>query len=312
MNPVIHAACPSATLDRTDAIPTVDSLMEQVDVDLDALTASAGEHQLIAEDEKDLTQRLPHWLYGALHTGHVVDAATQAVHQQDPQLEKRLIAATSHPRLDRSFPIIETTGSHTVVLRDGVRVGLPQDQGTIVGHTLALEVPSYRRKLSPGFFFIEGSRPVDTKEPTLRVYAHLSSPVQAVSAWADATDHLEKTGARYRAKVLSASVHYPRRDALVVYLQDPDTDLVNTLADSLARHTEPATSAFARTVAPGVAVAWEPDDSTLRHQGLSFGQQRAHVLADALLSFQAAPFAPFIDANIDPDDVSRNLDFPAP
>ncbi|MEV6861386.1 T3SS effector HopA1 family protein [Streptosporangium subroseum] len=47
-------------------------------------------------------------------------------------------------------------------------------------------------------------------------------------------------------------------------------------------------SVFCRRIGPGVAIAWEPDDARPAMRGLSFGQHRAGVLAQALLDRLAA------------------------
>ncbi|MFW6723037.1 T3SS effector HopA1 family protein [Streptomyces sp. MAR4 CNY-716] len=84
----------------------------------------------------------------------------------------------------------------------------------------------------------------------------------------------------------------------------------------------PRTSAFARAVAPGVALAWEPEDDRPGYRGMSFGQHRAAVVAGAVLAHarERNPERTVHEhvteqvraAGIDPDAHDRNLNSPRP
>jgi hypothetical protein len=139
--------------------------------------------------------------------------------------------------------------------------------------------------------------------------------------------------------VLSRPWSYPRRDALVVYLEDEDAPLATGLAEEVTGlpGVGTDTSVFAHEVAPGVALAWEPADNRPGRPGKSFGQHRAAAVAEGLLRYAHATDAtdgllrPAADpagadaarevhrslraAAVDPAAPARNLDsapFPAP
>ncbi len=148
---------------------------------------------------------------------------------------------------------------------------------------------------------------------------HLTDAKSAVQAWQFALSALEGRCADYHAKILSISSEYPRRDALVIYLNGDDEGdvraLTRALTDCPAIGT--STSVFADELAPGIATAWEPQDPRPGQAGLSFGQHRCLALARALLAHANGPGCEspaaaiaeqFRLANIDPYRPDRNLD----
>lgn len=274
--------------------------------------ARVDDAELRTADAPEMTARLPMWLYGVLHAGRSQFETELPFHSRDHAVEEEFRRSTAHQLLTREYPVVHRDEDHLVVVREGVRVIVPRslahaDSGRA---TLRLAVPSYRRRLSPGFFLAHGSRPADHSRPVLRVYAHLELPGSATLAWAAATRFLEGAGVRYQAKVLSTPSMYPRRDALVVYLDGRDRDSAHPLAEELRPFAAPGISAFARELAPGVAMAWEPSDRRTPMLGMSFGQHRAHVLAQAVLADAADREGLFLAAGIDPSDLSRNVDSP--
>ncbi|CAM5245327.1 T3SS effector HopA1 family protein [Streptomyces canarius] len=124
--------------------------------------------------------------------------------------------------------------------------------------------------------------------------------------------------AALQGQAASVPHQYPRYDAVVVYLAAED----RALADLVAREVEghPAlgeeTSLFARRHAPGLASAAEPGDPRPGMRGMSFGQHRSHVMAQALVEHATTGRGEPLDlllarrlaeASIDPSDPSRNL-----
>lgn len=99
----------------------------------------------------------------------------------------------------------------------------------------------------------------------LRVYLHLVELDAMTAVWRTVLHALHAKGASHLAKVLSGPEALPRRDAMVVYLDADSIDFVAHLPELLDDHpglgTE--TSAFAKRVRPGVAIAWEPADPGL-------------------------------------------------
>jgi hypothetical protein len=129
---------------------------------------------------------------------------------------------------------------------------------------------------------------------------------------------LNGLNASYQAKVASARRFYPRRDALVVYLDRTALQVIPSLVaalSSLRLGTE--VSAFAEPLTAGIGCAWEPRDPRAGFAGMSLGQHRSRVVAEALVAHAAgtadrdrhrALVDAFRAANIDPALPHRNLD----
>jgi hypothetical protein len=316
----------------TLSLPAVSRLVNvarRVRVRLDELSATVEDRVVEGADLRDLQAGLSSALYEAYHAGQRAQGP-QPRRLRDLALEERLAAGVPHrhtavrvtalPRPARDTG----AGREVLVLREGVRVWVPEPTvSTGGGEDTLLTVPACRPAVSPGFFFAYGSvtepREAAGADPVLRVYLHLRSADQAVEVWPDVLGHLEGRAVPYRAKVLSAPSLFPRRDALVVYLAAPEAGLAREIADVVAGgHEVPSpTSAFVERMAPGVGVAWEPADPRGGMRGLSFGQHRAAVIAQALLdgaqtgvALEEALGERLREAGVDPANPARNLGSP--
>lgn len=304
--------------------PVLAALVDRVRIAPDRCSALVDDHLVTAGDPVELRKDLSGQVYSLLHAGQPPDLPDLPFHTRDRGFEQRLVQELPHRTSTVLVPVLSAEGGTAVVLRDGVRVLVATDDLEVdgpvePGSTAVLRIPSARALLSPGFLFVDGTRSSAAAPTVVRVYVHLRSAEQALEVWRRTLPYLEASGAPYRAKVLSAPVLYPRRDALVVYLDGRSADVTA----SLARHLQggPAldepTPAFAQRLAPGVSVAWEPTDPRREYQGLSFGQHRAQVLVDALCEAAETgePVAQVVlrtlaTANVDPERPHRNGDTP--
>ncbi|CAL9327094.1 T3SS effector HopA1 family protein [Streptomyces sp. SudanB182_2057] len=319
------------TATQTATLP--DRLTEAVRrtwVSEDLMAARVGDRELTAEHPRELQRALSTTLYEELHAG-MVEKEPGAVpyHLRDPRFEEQLAAGVPHRTTTRLVPVraVPADGdSRILVEREGVRVWMPladvQDDGPFaLDQKVTVAVTAARPALSPGFFLVDGARPVERGPGALlRVYLHLTDAEGAIGVWSDALHFLEGRHANYRAKVLSARPLYPRRDALVVYLRHGSWDLAHDLAQAL--RGQPAlgdgVSLFARPLAPGIAAAWEPADQRPGMRGLSFGQHRAGVLAQALIeqrktsgNLEEIVLRHFAEAGISATDPAENTDLPS-
>jgi hypothetical protein len=189
-------------------------------------------------------------------------------------------------------------------------------------------VAAIRPSLSPGFFLVDGSRPLTHQGAILRVYLHVETPGAALDAWGRTLRCLEESGVPFRAKAASSAHALPRRDGVVVYLGSGDQHVLPGLVEALEGAVLGAdVSPFTRPLAPGVAVAWEPDDSRPGMRNTSFGEHRSRALAAGLIRYTTehgtAPDGPhphpnrskvvrqaLLEAGIDPLDPARNLSSP--
>nr|WP_240449290.1 T3SS effector HopA1 family protein [Streptomyces harenosi] len=185
--------------------------------------------------------------------------------------------------------------------------------------TATVLLPSGFPALSPGFLVTQGTRPLPPGNPASlrRLYLSLRAAADAPAVWATVLGALEETGVPYRAKAASVAWFYPRTDAVTVYVDARHLERASAaLLPRLRRQEglEPATSLLCERLAPGIAVASEPDDPRPGRRGLSFGEHRCSLLAHALVDARMRGAAwrevlpPVLEAaNVDPDEPWRNL-----
>nr|PZN41733.1 MAG: hypothetical protein DIU60_16410 [Actinomycetota bacterium] len=325
--------------------------LDEVRVSLGDLAATVGDREVTADNPRELQSLLATALYDVLHAGMREEVTTLPRRLRDARLEADLAAAVPHaetttravvcappPRPARAVPAagpeaaadpalrpLPDPASGVLVRLDGVRVWAPREAVRSAGppwapgQEITLAMPPSRPALSPGFFLVDGSAGTVASPRTLRMYVHLRDPRSAVQAWRRVLTLLEERRVRYRAKVVSSTFMYPRRDALVVYLDADGWRALPELAEAAADGPGVGgdVSAFCRRLRPGVAVAWEPEDDRPAMRGLSFGQHRAGVLAQALLDSARDGagrveriLARFAESNIDPAEPARNRTSP--
>ncbi|MER7580828.1 T3SS effector HopA1 family protein [Kitasatospora sp. NPDC097691] len=309
--------------------PSVRELLAAVDVAPGGCSARVADQELTASTPWDLQHKLAAAFYDTFHAGREPMSGGQQRTLRDPRLEARFAAAMPHSQtLTRVRPVGTGPGGARIVEHHGVRVLLPAadpDDAPQAGPTgtgpVVLRLPAARPALSPGYFMADGSRGTVAGRRLLRVYVHLRTVDAAVEAWHRVLGALEEAGVPFRAKVTSSERLLPRRDALVVYLGTGAWQAARTVAEAvrgLAGVGEEV-SLLAEELAPGVAVAWEPEDQRPGRRTLSFGEHRASTLADALVHHSrsanpAGPEAAVLEAltaaGIDPACPARNLDSP--
>ncbi|WP_230210588.1 T3SS effector HopA1 family protein [Streptomyces kaniharaensis] len=309
--------------------PSVRELLAAVEVAPGGCSARVLDQELTASTPRDLQHKLSAAFYDAFHAGREPMSGGQQRTLRDPRLETRFAAAMPHSHsLTRVRPVGAGPNGTRVVEYHGVRVLLPAAdpeeaapaESTGAG-PVAVRLPAARPAISPGYFMADGSRGTVAGRRLLRVYVHLTTVDAAVEAWHRVLSALEDAGVPFRAKVASSERLLPRRDALVVYLGTGAWHAARTVAEAVRGlpGVGDEVSLIAEELAPGVAVAWEPDDLRPGMRRLSFGEHRASALAEALVhhSRSANPAGPeatvletFTAAGIDPACPARNLDSP--
>lgn len=286
----------------------------------DLRTAWVAGHEVSADGAAALRALLSRKLYEILHTGRDASGDGPARTLRDPAAEAALTRATPHREVLVSG--VRSAADTRVVELDGLRVRVPGDLPLTVGArgAVQLRLPAVRPALSPGFFLADGSAGRPGPGSVLRVYVRVPDTGAARELWGAVLGALEERAVRYRAKVISHEGGLPRNDGLVVYLGPESYGAVGAVTEAAgqaAAEGPAGASVFARPVAPGVAVAWEPDDRRPGMRGLSFGEHRAAVLAraftDAVSAGRDRPApdelaAALRAANADPADPARNLD----
>ncbi|MFF6999315.1 T3SS effector HopA1 family protein [Streptomyces sp. NPDC008313] len=307
--------------------PAISTALATTEVAADGLTATAGDRELDAQTPGALAKRLGDLFYQDLHAGMTdQDDTVRQRSLRDDAFDRRLFAAMPHrTSLVPAVVLGDGSAPDTVIVRlDGVRVRVPRDSitdGPDAASRVTLRIPSPRPSLSTGFFLTDGSRGRVGGSPMLRLYFHVTDAEAAPEAWHTVLSRLEELRLRYRAKVSSSLKHFPRRDALVVYLGSDAWHAAADIADSVRGlpGLGEATSPFVHRIADGVGAAWEPDDPRSGKGGLSFGEHRCQMLAEALVrhavrgdggSREALIAEAYLNANVDPLLPARNLDSP--
>ncbi|MGV9381923.1 T3SS effector HopA1 family protein [Nonomuraea sp. NPDC003707] len=275
--------------------PALVEALKDISVAPGGLGAAVGEWRLEAGSAVELRRLLASALYDRAHSGGNTSLPRTG---RDPAFEKQLAAALPHDTTPVRARLVEAgRGVSAIVMIDGLRVRVDSAAygEAVLNETarsetsrseLPLRLPAARQSLSPGFFLADGSAGGISGRPILRVYVHITEPEAAPRVWRGVLRRLEAASVPYRAKVGSTRQMFPRNDALVVYL-GPDNWHAASHVMEASRRTAgvgATTSAFAHPVARGVGLAWDPKDRRPGMKGLSFGQHRAWIVAEALVA----------------------------
>ncbi|MEU8384074.1 T3SS effector HopA1 family protein [Streptosporangium sp. NPDC048865] len=269
--------------------------LERVRVAADLTSATVDGREVTASGAKALRKALADALYEAFHTGRDLQREQPRRPVQDPVFERALRAMVPHEGTRVLAPV--EPGSPATVRLNGVRVLIPPDRLGAPGATGSdgsdgrpsrwVTLPAVAPSLSPGFLLVNGSHGHGLEEGAcVRVYAGAENPDAAPGLWGAMLTRLEELRLPYRAKVLSARDHYPRRDSVVVYLGRrswhavPDLAAAATAAGGLGREVSLYVAALGR----GLGWAWEPHDPRPGMRGLSFGEHRSQAVAAGLVA----------------------------
>jgi HopA1 effector protein family len=304
-----------------DLAPRLLTALARVTIAEDCRGGSLGGRSIEARSEAEFAYRLSHAIYEVLHVGWIAEPADKAMRSRDDAFETRLLAATPHQSVVRSGSVVSADAQRVRIELDGVRVAIPAaEAGTAAapGSRVAVRLPSCRPALSPGYWVTDGTRALPARAPIVRLYVHLQTAGAVLASWQAALAFLEARDVPYRAKATSMPALLPRRDALVVYLREPDLTAAAGLGERVAEVAEvgESVSVFAEQLSPGVAIAWEPSDPRPTMRGLSFGEHRSRATAEGLMrqarsrghqTIADAVRQALEEAGIDPHRPSRNL-----
>ncbi|MFF9190672.1 T3SS effector HopA1 family protein [Streptomyces rochei] len=297
--------------------PRLAEALDAVSVAPGARRASVAGRTVTADSPRDLRGRLTNALYEELHAGRhrggaVPDGPPPRRTLRDPALEARLAAAVPHRTTPTRGRLVEVLrrpdGDQLVVRLPEVTARVPADRllspsvPPAPGETVELALEAARPALSPGFFYVMGSRPLPRPAGAVRrIFLHARDADAAVVLWGAALGALEEAAALYHAKVLSDPQDFPRRDAVVLYLHGDHRPGERAVTEAVSRYagtlTGPDTSVFTEELAPGVAAAWDPQDPRPGQSGMSFGQHRAFALASGLIDCALADGSEASDAS---------------
>lgn len=276
----------------TSLPPVLAGLLDEVHVTPDCLGARFGAHAVTATEPRDLEKRLGHLLYEVAHLRRREPIGTRARMVRDSGFEQQLAAVVPNPWVTVPvqqvvLPAEERSADEEVVRFMGVRVRVPRTavlEGDGMGVGLRLRTESWHAALSPGFLLAHGPEPLPTG-PLIRLYVSPRDDRCSVEVWQAVLKALTDLVPAHRAKVASVRWFHPRSDAITVYLPATSAGHLPAVVNRVPRDLlRPETSLLCRRLGDGAAAAEEPADPTAGREGLSFGEHRASLLAQALVA----------------------------
>lgn len=278
------------------------ALEHRVSVDARRLTARIDATTLSATSHSELRSQLAGAIYTHLHVGHPGIETVPGTGHQD--LAAALIDAIPHRTVVQAATVQAATVQaaskrtqlgtsvqgvpHQVVELSGVKVLFPAEAlvRDPLDEIVGVRVPSWRSRTTPGFLLALGAHGSVNPAAASRLYLSCFTASEALEMWPKILGALAASGLGHQVKTLSSSLAFPRSDAMVIYVSANDSDaavsLIGPALRSLSARDTPV-SVFTHSVGDRLALAMEPKDSRPGYRGLSFGQHRSRVLADALL-----------------------------
>jgi hypothetical protein len=260
--------------------------------DLPAHTESAMSP---ADARAYLLYQLQTRLYGDFYTQGEAKPSLSDGHVMPPLGPSPFVQALSEANhgtgsLESGWTIVAEDADRLVVERGGLRLwsqpsGVAAANGAPLqpGAAVAVLMPKELLRLSPGYYMALGNRelPTDGSGTIVRFYWDLRSE-GAVGLVELLTRSLNDAGHAFRLKVVSDPASYTRCDAGVLYTLASEYEAVAEIVARIYGDVAPvlnaATPAFAKTLAPGLALAEDPSGGME-----SFGQNRCQLLAEAMI-----------------------------
>lgn len=258
--------------------------------------------------EKYLSLQLRSFLYGIYYNGSLRDALTLetdaiglAPHQN---LENNSILGINlefYDRLHQSnngegyfdrdwFVVREENDGSLAVTKGGLTLHIDRDRhlkleerSAVVGDSVAIKMP--RNLVQNGFYMAVGNAGHDRGiSQTVRIYFNLSAE-GAVAVMGNLTQQLNQIDIPFAFKALYNPDDYKRYDSAVLYFdrnyyQDIRQVLQKVYTDERS-HFQPEIPLFTKFLAPGLAVAEEPDYKFAAVE--SFGMNRCQIVANGLI-----------------------------
>lgn len=178
-----------------------------------------------------------------------------------------------------------------VVVKNGLTLHLdiakhlaPEEQAE-VGDVVAVRLP--KNRVQNGFYLAVGNSSLQKEQlaTTVRVYFHLTTE-GAVLMMKQITEKLNQLEIPFSFKALYNPDSYKREDSAVLYIERNHYSAVRTVLQQLYQeyqdYFQPEIPLFTKAIAPGLAVAEEPDHKFSAQD--SFGTNRSQIIANGLLA----------------------------
>lgn len=275
----------------------IDQLSEmiQIESDIDLIKYKGNRYAGVMENSK---KNLSRWLYCVLHAGNE-KLYTKNFDMSGEKLDQKI----SNSVIDTKI-IVKGVPVEDMIEIGGVRINKKP-----IGNEVQLSC--LRPNLTPGFFMYVHSDSHNANQ--FRHYIAASDPDYAIKIWSAAVNNLAEKNIQFSAKILSNSGSYPRNDAIVFYSNE-EVDLVQKELIEITRNDSGriTVSPLCEKIGSNLGRAEQPMTADGIRQ--SFGEHRCNAIADATqdvfttgLEFRILLKQRFINANIDPNDISKEL-----
>ena len=158
----------------------------------------------------------------------------------------------------------------------------PKDQAANAGDSVAIKMP--KNLVQNGFYMAVGNAGIQSQD-IVRIYFNLSTE-GAVAVMGSLTSELNAIAIPFSFKTLYNPKDYGRHDSAVLYFDKSKYEAVHPVLDQVyaehQSHFQPEVPLFTKLIAPGLAIAEEPDCKFGEKE--SFGMNRCQIVANGLLS----------------------------
>lgn len=256
---------------------------------------------------KFLQQQLSSFLYGIYYNGSLRRALAPDGDTNNLEINKNLenntylgVDVAFYERLHDSnsgegyfspgwLVVKEETDGAVAVHKNGLTLHIerarhlqPQDQVATVGNSVAIKMP--KNLVQNGFYMAVSNAGSYQGENIVRVYFNLTSEGVA-GVMNSLTAQLNAIAIPFNFKALYNPKDYERYDSAVLYFEKSLYSSVHPVLERVyaehQSHFQPQVPLFTKLIAPGLAIAEEPDRKFTEKE--SFGTNRCQIVANGLL-----------------------------
>lgn len=263
---------------------------------------------------KYLAQMLQGFLYGIYYNGSLKKALALDNDQKPSQLYQDLenntflgVDLDFYDRLHQSNQgqgyfdpgwqiIASETEDILVVTKGGLTLHAnvekhlsPEVKNATIGDLVTIRLP--KNRVQNGFYMAVGntgarqSDAQERKDVTVRIYFNLTAE-GAIAIMTSLTTQLNSLAIPFSFKALYNSADYGRHDSAVLYFDSRHYEeikqVLETVYSQQQEHFQPQIPLFTKQLAPGLALAEEPDHKFSSKD--SFGTNRCQIIANGLLA----------------------------
>ncbi|MGL5835003.1 MAG: T3SS effector HopA1 family protein [Waterburya sp.] len=165
----------------------------------------------------------------------------------------------------------------------------PEAKNATIGDLVAIRLP--KNRVQNGFYMAVGNTGArqtseqERKDVTVRIYFNLTAE-GAIAIMTSLTTQLNSLAIPFSFKALYNSADYGRHDSAVLYFDSRHYEeikqVLETVYSQQQEHFQPEIPLFTKQLAPGLALAEEPDHKFSSKD--SFGTNRCQIIANGLLA----------------------------